>query len=120
MLTLTDVRQTYGKLLATVRRVSYGGVAGNGCLRTTYSYPAELGQGSGAYLLYFYPRYLKMEPDAFFYCTIRVGGADEQDLGGWGVNQSSLFVSVFRCCVCAVSVSCLLIIFFNRFNHYVS
>ena len=58
-LALTDVRQTYSKLLATVRRVSYGGVAGNGCLRTTYSYPAELGQGSGAYLLYFYPRYLK-------------------------------------------------------------
>ena len=35
-LTLTDVSQAYSKLLATVWRVSYGGVADNGCLHTAY------------------------------------------------------------------------------------
>ena len=35
-LALTDVSQAYSKLLATVWRVSYGGVAHNGCLHTAY------------------------------------------------------------------------------------
>ena len=35
-LTLTDVSQAYSKLLATVWRVSYGGVADNGCFHTAY------------------------------------------------------------------------------------